>query len=629
MFVLVVAAGLAASATSFAQSRQQVRDQYEITSQISEAMRVLSSDPERALGILHRLDFQFPDNDRVLARMGYVSQVIGRTDSAEVYFERAIQINPTNLEAGKALGQMMLSTGRDREAMAVFESLIEASDHSISAYKMVGTTLRDLGRYDDALAIYKRGREQNVRNTVLTLEIAEMHSQLGNYEDAIDEYLTYASYNARNFRYVRERILDVIRRAGDATPRVVAHLETLAVRDANKGGFMVRDVLSAYYLGEGLLEQALDMALQADNARSSDGAVLLTLAERILTQADIQPRNERARYLELGVRALDAFARNHPKAPGTDRAKYMLGVIYVEFGSGRAGTISAVERNDYLERAVSEFTDISRRYPNSEYAEQAYLDRGEVLLHNLKRPRDALEAYKSGAVNSRMHGDVFAARIGDVYLGLGDYDDAHHYIESLSKSGVPELVQTGDYYIGLLLAFQGNYEAARDTLTHLADANPSAPYTNDAIATAWVIEEGLQYDSKVLPEYFGSLRAELIGDTASVVTQLQTIVNQAVYETLRPRALFWLGVTYYESGEFDASLAALRRFLKEYPDEGMRPDVQRQLGHVYEFGYREYPRALEEYEKVLVSYPDYAFLDDVRKDVRRLRFIVHGEEYEQ
>jgi hypothetical protein len=29
---------------------------------------------------------------------------------------------------------------------------------------------------------------------------------------------------------------------------------------------------------------------------------------------------------------------------------------------------------------------------------------------------------------------------------------------------------------------------------------------------------------------------------------------------------------------------------------------------------------------VLMLYPDYAFLDEVREDVRRLRFIVEGEE---
>lgn len=625
---LVTLVGSLAGVSASAQTRQQVRDQYEVTSQLSEAMRVLSSDPERALAILRRIDSNFPDNDRVLARMGYVMQVMGMPDSAEVNFQRAIEVNPTNLEAAKALGTMYISTGREDDAMAVFEGVIAASDHSMSAYKIVGTALRDLGKYDEALAIYMQGRSQNARNAVLTLEIAEMQEQLGNHEAALDEYLVYASYNARNYRYVRERMLGVIRRSGDAEAQVVGYLETLAARN-DSGSFMVRNVLSAHYLEKGMLEQALDMALQADNARSSDGAVLLALAERILTQADLQAREERARYLDLGVRALDAFARNHPKAAGTDRAKYMLAAIYVEFGSGASGSLSKFQREDYLERAVAEFVDLSRRYPNSEYAEQAYLDRGAVLLHRLKRPREALEAYKSGAVNSRQHGDVFAARIGDTYLGLGEFDNARHYAESLSKSGVAELVQTGDYYTGLLIAMEGNYEAARDTLSRLAEANPSAPYTNDAIETAWIIEEGLQENSEALPDYFGAMRAEMIGDTAAVVAGLGAIVDRPVYETLRPRAMYWLGVTYFNSDALDMSMATLRRFLKEYPEQSLRPDVQRQLGHVYEFGYRQYPRALEAYETVLVTYPEYAFLDEVRKDVRRLRFIVHGEEYEQ
>jgi tetratricopeptide (TPR) repeat protein len=105
-------------------------------------------------------------------------------------------------------------------------------------------------------------------------------------------------------------------------------------------------------------------------------------------------------------------------------------------------------------------------------------------------------------------------------------------------------------------------------------------------------------------------------------------VNEPAHETLRPRALFKLGQTLYERGDLERAVAALTRFLQEYPEEDMRPDVQRQIAAVYEFGYEEYDRALKEYEDVLLNYPDYAFLDEVRKDVRRLRYIVHGEEYE-
>jgi hypothetical protein len=50
-------------------------DQYEVTSQLAEAMRYLSSDPERSLGILRNLDRKFPNNERIVYRIGYAFQV--------------------------------------------------------------------------------------------------------------------------------------------------------------------------------------------------------------------------------------------------------------------------------------------------------------------------------------------------------------------------------------------------------------------------------------------------------------------------------------------------------------------------------------------------------------------------
>jgi tetratricopeptide (TPR) repeat protein len=389
---------------------------------------------------------------------------------------------------------------------------------------------------------------------------------------------------------------------------------------------MVLDILAATYLDMGLLENALDMALEADREKESDGAVLLVFADRVMDRSQAVPRSERRRCLDLGVRALDAFTANHPRRDGNDRAKYMLAGIFAQFGSGDVTGFPAAERRGYLDRAVEQYTEVSRRYSSSEYAELADLERGDLLLFALKQPEKALETYKIGAVNSRNYGDLFAARIARVYLGLGDFDNAQHYFEALVRSGVAELVQAGTYYSGLMLALQGEYETARDTLTYLAEADPSSPYTNDAIETAWIVEEGLTNQSKSLGVFLKAIQAEFVGDTASVIGELNKIVSGPVYDVMRPRAQFKLGTTLYETGDLDGAVSHLRRFLDEYPSSSLRPDVQRTIASVYEFGYEQYQQALREYEVVLMLYPDYAFLDEVRKDVRRLRFIVEGEE---
>jgi tetratricopeptide (TPR) repeat protein len=601
-------------------------DPLTVSADIMEASRLLAINPEAAITLLHQLNARHPGRDDILARLGYGMQVVGKADSAVFYYKAALQSNPMNLEAGKSLGSIYFSDGREREAMEVFDRILQANNHNISAYKIVSGALRDLGRTDEAIDVLERGRKRNPRNQALTLDIATMYKQAGENRKALDEYLAFTVAEPRSYRLVRGKMIEVLRDAGNGTDALVSYLATRANRGGSDG-FAAMDVLAAHYLERGLLENSLDMALRADADASSDGTTLLALAEDVVDRAAMQPRTKRGRYLDLGLRASEAYVRGHAKSPDIDRAKWILAGIYTQYGSGANPAVPPVERAAYLERAVAEYDDISRRFPGSELAEQAYIERGDVLLKKLKRPDDALTAYKSGSVNARRLGGTFASRIAAVYIGTDRTADTDNYLKSLSRAGHPELAQAGLYYTGIHLAMKKEYSLARDTLTALAEASPASPYTNDAIATAWVIEEATMFKSQSLDDWFGARKAEMVGDTTAVLVRLRSIGSRGVDDPARPRALHELGLVLYDQGSYDAAIAALRRFLSDYPANENSPVVLRSIGQVYEVGLGQYDRALHEYEQVLMSYPEYAMLDDIRRDIQRVRKAQEGMSY--
>jgi tetratricopeptide (TPR) repeat protein len=550
-------------------------------------------------------------------------QVVGDADSAVFYYRAALSANPVNLDAGKALGSIYFSQGKEREAMQVFDKLLAANNYSVGAYKMVSIALRDLGRLDEAISILEQGRAKSKKNAALSLEIASLYKQAGDPKRAMDEYFSYAAADARTYRFVREKMLEVLRDAGPNEAAIVASLKARA--DARgAGGFAASDVLSAYYLQQGQLESSLDMALRADQEKASDGSSLLVLTEEALARADTQPRNARVRYLDLALRASESYVRNHPRSPGLDRAMYSLAGIYAEYGSGANPALTPAEQTAYLERAVAQYADVSKHFGGSDLAERAYIARGDILLKKLKRPDAALDAYRSGAVNSRTLGGEFAGAIARLYIGTGRTKDAEQYLASLSRAGNAELADAGQYYTGVYLATQKKYDLARDTLTSLAEGAPGSAYTNHAIEAAWIIEEGLQLPSGSLDDFVAAAKAGMVGDTVVVVTKLKAIVAREAHDPLRPRALHQLGLLYFEQGKNDAALAALQSYLKDYPKSDECPEVTRDIGRVYEVGMGSYQQALGEYERILLEYPEYAMLDDVRRDVQRVRSLTKG-----
>jgi tetratricopeptide (TPR) repeat protein len=368
-----------------------------------------------------------------------------------------------------------------------------------------------------------------------------------------------------------------------------------------------------------MLEPALEMALGADEGRAGDGSVLFNLANQTVEEYKRLEMPDKTAYFDLGLRALDAFLEGYPGSPQVPRAKLMLIDLLVDLAAGRVKGHAALPLEAATTRSLEALDWLITSFPGTDYAEQAYMRKGDVVFRIQGDPERALEIYKEGMRNARFFRSSFAERLGRVYLIIERYDEANAHFLTLVGSGNQELRETGIFYSGLLLGFTGNYEMARDTLTGLAETNPSSQFANDAIELAWAIEEGLKGQQGPLKSYIVALRADLAQDTTQVTTELGKIVALGGDEPLRPRSLIKLGEVYEGLGDNDRAVQVLETFIADYPRHQQLPDVHRRIARIYEVGYQRIDVALDKYEDILLLFPHYMFLDEIRKDVSRLR----------
>ena len=594
----------------------------EVRTDLGSALRIVRplvrDDPERAISMLRRLKDEYPTHTRIYILLGETYQVIGQTDSARVVYEQCLVIDPNSQQAGASLGMLYVQTGETKKGKKIFDALLARTQYSIGSYRSIGLTLSRHGFYDLALDFYEEGREKNNGNYILTLDIAYLQMTIGNYEAAFGEYLYLIETTPKQHRLAQTKIIELLRQQPEQGDRLLEVLEEDGERDAPYREYVMA-VLAIAYLERNMLESALDMALRADAPGRTDGTVVFNLADRVIAEYKREPIGANTRYFDLGLRALEAYITTYPTAPQIPRAKLMYVDLLMDLSSGKVVGATAMPAQTAVDRSLETLDWIILSYPGSEYAEQAYLKKGDIVFNLQKSPDEALAIYKDGMRLSRFYPTSFAERLGRVYLVIDEYDEAEKYFARLVESRSEELHETGVYYSGLMLSFERQYETARDTLTALAEKNPSSVYTNDAIELAWMIEEGLQGEQKNLHRFVDALKSELAGDTTLVIEKLSTLVELPVETPLRSRALIMLGEKYQGLGDYDEALRMYEMFLADYAKDIRAPDVRRKIAQVYEHGLGQTETALETYEAILVVYPHYIFLDEIRRDVTRIR----------
>jgi len=106
------------------------------------------------------------------------------------------------------------------------------------------------------------------------------------------------------------------------------------------------------------------------------------------------------------------------------------------------------------------------------------------------------------------------------------------------------------------------------------------------------------FDKTAQNEYEQATKRWNAGDYQNAVRQYFSLVKEHPYSPRADDALYWAGVTQFlYLGETEKALQTLRLLLKRYPRRDMAPAAQWYIAQIYELGYSDYGRAVEEYRR--------------------------------
>ncbi len=108
------------------------------------------------------------------------------------------------------------------------------------------------------------------------------------------------------------------------------------------------------------------------------------------------------------------------------------------------------------------------------------------------------------------------------------------------------------------------------------------------------------FDKTAINEYETATKKWNAGDYPTAVRIYFDLVKEHPHSSRADDALYWAGVTQFlYLGQTEKALQTLQLLLIRYPHRDMAPQAQWYIAQIYELGYSDYGRAVEEYRKAV------------------------------
>jgi tetratricopeptide (TPR) repeat protein len=580
----------------------------------------------RAHALLEELSRSGAPEAAVRQRRVQIALAVGDHEQAIDLCREALADTPDDPGLWRQLARAQAALGQTDHARASLDRYLALAGKPKGSFATAVDILREEGDHAGALALVDSARTVLGDPVFLASPRALSLLALDRPEEAATEVLADLDANPFNLQLLRRELMGV-----DAPPLPVAFSDELVDRAETPGARPEAAVLAANIeLQRGQGDRAV--ALVAPRLGDPDAARAVlhnagTLARELPLLVDPAERRAVASYL---LSVLEPVSQN-AGLPIRLQQRALEALAETCNLALEQGLLA-----DDPARAAARYADllgeVRRRHPESEFLYAAQIQLARFTRDRLNDPAAAAQRLERMLLDLDLPLEgVALARLelGETYLAATDTLRARQVLTALGRdTEFRDPAGRAHFVLARLDLAQRHFATARDRLAAVALANPAAPYANDALELGLVVAEELQNPTggpDLLARYSVAVWFEVTARPDSQRVALQRYIDRAALQVdlaekqpLLERARFELATLEREAGRPTAALVQLERIVGDQPDGRFAPRALALRGEILLEDRGDATAARQEYERLLVQYPDYLFATEIRQRLRDL-----------
>ena len=540
---------------------------------------------------------------------GYYQSVLGLKDykTAEKIIKQQLKANSNDLAAQFELAKLSKTLGDDKKFKKLTEKIISSLESNDQQIRKVASMFEKDDMVDLALATYEKGKSFQKDNPYLyAQELALIYSKKGDLEKATESLLDL--YISRPD--IGEDVKASFQRMMDKPLKKEFLLKKVMKRAAKEPeNLAYPNLLSWLYIQQNDYENAFIQINAIDTRLNEQGRIILGFARVAFREKQykaalmaygvviekgnelpfyVQARSEKLTCLKEQLKYTPIYTKDDVKKITTQFAEFLE--AYPAFK---------------LKETLREYAELEARYSND-------IDKAILLLSEIVKASNVDRAFR-----------------GRCKLEMGDYELVRNNIweSTLLYSQVDKefkqdmLGEEARFKNAKLSYYTGDFKWSQGQLDVLK-ASTSELIANDALNLSVLItENNPPADSNTTPLLMFA-RADLLefqNKDEEAIAILDSITTLFPKHPLLDDILMTRAEIATKKQDFSEAAMHLQKIVTDYADDILADDAIFTLAGINETFFSNKDEAKRLYEQIIIKYPGSTYVNQARKNFRRLR----------
>lgn len=570
---------------------------------------------DKAITIFAEIYSAQPQNYLVFESLNRVYVQSKKYDNSIKLIESKMKQNSRDVNLYGMLGTTYYLMGSENKAYEIWEDGIKIQPENQMNYRVIANFAIQRRAFDKAIDYLKRGKAISQNPDLFSYDLANIYALTMQFKEAAEEYCLILSLQPTHLSSVENRILTYSNKPG-------ALQQTIDVfENWRKGDNISFDYLLArLYMEAKSFDKAYSIYLNIDERQQNKGLELYNFAQTAFTEGE---------YL-LASKVYRDIINKYPESPYSSGSK--LGYAKTleanldketAFVNPSWKPMSQSYLTDTVQTnvVINSYVELSNSYPYSDIAFESYIRIGKIYFNKLNRLDEAKKYFErtlKDAVMSRFAVES-SEQLGKIFIIEGDLKTAKDNFERIISNAraTDEKRNYANYQIARINLFEGNFTEAKVRLSKII-TNLKDNTANDAIELSLLLNTAAGDSSKLLK--FG--KAEFLTEQkkyAEASEEYKKISSD-------PNAFILHHISKLREAEvelamdnLDKAIGLLEKITEEAEKNIYADKALYLLSRIYQYGKKNYPKAIESYELLLAKFPNSLYLDDSRNAIIELR----------